>query len=174
MNRKEAGVFGRPAAALGLVAMLTIVAPGCGYGTDSLFRPNIRTVHVETFATKEFRRDLELLLTEAVKKRVSVDTPYRVAAKERADTVLKGEVLEVRQAAFAPDFVTRIPRDTQLTLIVRVLWQDLRDGAIYADDRIEVQSVDYLPGAGESEKFAQDRAIDRMAARIVKRMYDEW
>lgn len=174
MNRNQTRRAGRHGAAICMMALGCVALPGCGYGTDSLFRPNIRTVHVETFATKEFRRDLEFLLTEAVKKRVSMDTPYRVAAKERADTVLKGEVLEVRQAAFAPDFVTRIPRDTQLTLIVRVLWQDLRDGAIYADDRIEVQSVDYLPGAGESEKFAQERAIDRMAARIVKRMYDEW
>lgn len=159
---------------LSSAALLLAALTGCGYSSDGLFRKNVRTVHVETFATKEFRRDLEFQLTEAVKKRVGMDTPYRVAAKDKADTLLKGEVLEVRQAAFAPDFLTRQPRDTQLTLVIRMQWQDLRNGELYADERLEVQSVDYLPAAGESEKYAEDRAIDRMAAKIVRRMYDEW
>ncbi len=147
---------------------------GCGYRSDKLFRPDIQSVYVDMFESKEFRRDLEFQLTEAVKKRVSLETPYRVAAREKADTILVGEVLEERQASFAPDFRTRRPRDEQLTLAVRVQWKDQRNGRILMDQKELLQSVDYLPPAGESEKFAQQKAIDKLAARIVAKMYDDW
>ena len=157
-----------------LVLAALAALPGCGYRTDQLYRPNIETVHVEIFGSQEFRRDLEFKLTEAIKKRIGLDTPYRLASRQKADTILKGEVLEVRQAAFATDYLSRQPREKQLTLAVRVQWKDVRSGRVLVDQPVELQAVDYLPPAGETEAFAQERAIDRMAARIVAKMYDEW
>jgi len=147
---------------------------GCGYSSDQLFRTDVKTVYVEMFASREFRRDLEFLLTEAVKKRIATDTPYRLAPREKADTILRGEVLEERQAAFAPDFLTRQPRDKQMTLAVRVRWQDVNTGRLLMEREVLLQAVDYLPPAGETEKFAQQRAVDRLAARIVAQMYNDW
>jgi len=126
------------------------------------------------FESREFRRDLEFMLTEAVKKRIATDTPYRVAPKQKADTILRGEVLEERQAAFAPDFRSRQPRDKQMNLVVRVHWEDLRTGQVLVDRPLLLQAVDYLPPAGETERFAQQKGIDRLAARIVAQMYNEW
>lgn len=150
-----------------------LATTGCGYGAHEHFRTDIESIHVEMFASKEFRRDLEFMLTEAVKKRIAIDTPYRLVSKDKADTILKGEILEERQAAFAPDFRSRLPRDKQLTLAVQVEWKDLRSGEILLD-RPVLQSVDYLPPAGESEKFAQQRVIDKLAMRIIAGMYDDW
>jgi hypothetical protein len=158
-----------------LVAALLILV-GCGYrvGPAELYRPGIQTVHVQIFASKEFRRDLEFKLTEAIQKRIATDTPYRLASPEKADTILKGEVLEVRQAAFATDYESRLPREKQLTLAVRVQWQDVRTGRMLLDQPIELQAVDYLTPTGETEAFAQEKAIDRLAAKIVSKMYKEW
>ncbi|MFH1745705.1 MAG: LptE family protein [Planctomycetota bacterium] len=158
-----------------IAALITIIGlSGCGYRAGALHRPGIETVHVELFASQEFRRDLEFNLTEALKKRINLDTPYRLAAKDKADTILKGEVLEVRQAAFATDYLSRLPREKQLTLAVRVQWKDLRSGRVLIDQPVELQAVDYLTPTGETEKFAQQRAIDRLAAKIIAKMYDEW
>jgi hypothetical protein len=156
---------------LSMVMLWAIV--GCGYRNDTLFRDGIETVCVEVFESKEFRRDLEFRLTEAVVKRINMDTPYRLASKEKADTILTGEVLEEQQAAFAPDYETRQPRDKQLVLSVRILWKDLRTGRVLVDVPVQLEAADYLPPAGESEAYAQDRAIDRLAAAIVRRMYTE-
>lgn len=147
---------------------------GCGYSSEALFRPDIKTVHVEIFESKEFRRDLEFLLTERVKKRIATDTPYRIASKEKADTILKGELLEERQGAFAPDFGTRRPRDYQMNMVMRVQWKDLRTGAMLFDTPFLLSSVDYLPPAGETEEWAQRKALDRLAQKIVARMYSDW
>ncbi len=161
--------------ALGLTLWLVAAGvPGCGYRTGEIFRDDVQTVHVQIFGSKEFRRELEFKLTEAVKKRINTDTPYRLAGPEKADTILSGEVLEVRQAAFATDFQSRLPRDKQLTLAVRVQWKDLRSGRMLVDQPVELQAADYLPPAGETEEFAQERTIERMAARIVAKMYRDW
>lgn len=162
------------AAMIGLALLSLPVLTGCGYSSRGLYREDVRSVHVEIFTSREFRRDLEFHLTEAVQKRIGTDTPYRLAPKEKADTILRGQVLEVRQAAFAPDPISRQPRDIQLTLAVRVEWKDQRDGRILLDQPVLLQAVDYLPAPGETEAFAQRKAIDRMAARIVARMYDDW
>lgn len=167
-------MIGRRFAGVVVLAAIVLSAAGCGYSSKGLYRDDIRTVHVEIFASKEFRRDIEFLLTEAVQKRVNTDTPYRLAGRDRADTVLRGEVLEVRQASFAPDPVSRQPRDIQLTLAVRLEWKDQRSGEILLDQPILLQAVDYLPAAGESEPYAQQKAVDQMAARIVSRMYADW
>jgi hypothetical protein len=157
----------------GLSAVLLAVV-GCGYKSGGPFRTDLETVSVEMFGSKEFRRDLEFKLTEAIKKRIGSDTPYRVAPRESADTILVGEVLEERQAAFAPDFLSRQPREKQLTLAVRVQWKDARTGRMLVDKPIVLQAVDYLTATGETEEFAQERAIDKLAARIVAELYEDW
>lgn len=158
-----------------MVAMAALLATaGCGYRSDTLFRPNVRTIYVDMFTSKEFRRDLEFSLTEAVKKRISMETPYRLAPRDKADTILKGEVVEQRQSAFGPDPLSRLPREKQLTLAIRVTWKDQRSGQILVDQPVLLQAVDYLPPAGESEKFAQSKAIDRLAQRIIARLYEDW
>lgn len=162
------------AARLTALGLLMAIMSGCGYSSGRLYRNDVASVYIDMFESREFRRDLEFLITEALKKRISTDTPYRLVSREEADTVLKGEVLEERQAAFAPDFRTRIPRDKQLTMVVRMNWKDQRSGKILLDQDFQLQSVDYLPPAGESEGYAQQKAMDRLAARIVSRMYADW
>lgn len=147
---------------------------GCGYELNGPFRQGIQTVYVDMFTTREFRRNLEFQLTEAVKKRIGLETPYRLAPKESADTILRGEILEERQAAFAPDFNTRIPRETQLVLGCRMEWKDLRSGEILVDRPVVLQAVDYLRPTLETEKYAQQVVVDKLAARIVTEMYDAW
>lgn len=161
-------------AGVAFAASLLSLCGGCGYSAGGPFRKDIKTVYVDMFESKEFRRDLEFILTEYVKKKIGAETPYRLASKEKADTILTGEVLEERQAAFAPDFISRLPREKQLTMAVRVQWKDLRNGKMLFDQPVELQAVDYLPATGETEKFAQEKALEHLAGRIVSKMYDEW
>lgn len=147
---------------------------GCGYRAGELYRGDVKTVYVDMFGSREFRRDLEFMLTEAVKKRIGFETPYRLAPREKADTILTGEVLEERQAAFAPDYLSRLPRQKAATLAVRVTWKDLRSGKMLVDQPVLLDTVDYLPPTGETEKFAQQQLVDKLARRIVQKMYADW
>lgn len=155
-------------------ALSMLAGTGCAYHWGGPFRNDVSTVYVDMFTSREFRRDIEFNLTEAVKKRISSDTPYRLTSREKADTLLTGEVTEVRQTAFAEDFRTRQPREKQLTLAVRIQWKDLRSGRMLVDVPVQLQAADYLPPTGETDTFALDRAVDGMARQIVARMYEDW
>jgi hypothetical protein len=141
--------LGRGVLCAGL-AVAAVAAGGCGYSTERPFprhdadgRP-IRTIAVEIFQSREFRRGLELQLTEALAKRIEAETPYRLAGKARADTVLRGEVKEVRQSTIGHDFAQNRPRETAATFVVAMQWKDLRTGRVLVDRPNLVQTVDYI------------------------------
>jgi hypothetical protein len=160
---------------LGLGLIITsALSAGCGYKAGGPYRTDVHTVCVDMVGSKEFRRDIEFMLTEAIKKRIAVETPYRLAPREKADTILTAELLEERQMALAPDFETRQPREKQLALAVKVQWKDLRTGQLLVDQPVLLQAVDYLTPTGETERFAQERAVDRLAKAIVAKMYEDW
>lgn len=147
---------------------------GCGYSAKRPFPQSVRTVYVDMFGSKEFRRGLEMRLTEAVRKRIDMDTDYRNAPRNRADTLLTGGITEFRQTAFASDFRTDIPRQLLGQLVVHFRWKDVRTGRILAEAPNLVQETDYVAGVNETETDALNKAIDDLAERIVERMETPW
>ena len=159
---------------VGLLAA-TLVLSGCGYSTKRPFPDGISTVHVEMLHSQEFRRELEFELTEALVKRIEMDTPYRIADRAHADTVLSGEVLEVRQNVLGKRFDTGTPREQGAQITVRYRWKDQRTGKILVERPRFVHQVAYIPIAGESfDTGVRVRGIDQMAERIVETMESEW
>lgn len=152
---------------------------GCGYSTDrnDLVRTTnsnndrIRTVAVDVFESREFRRGLELQLTEALAKRIESETPFKLAKKDRADTIITGVIQEVRQSTMGRDFRTVRPRETISTVVVSFQWKDLRSGEVLVDRPNYVQTVDYIPPLGEDFYHASQRAMDRLSERIIEELY---
>ncbi len=147
---------------------------GCSYSTERPFRKDVKTICVKPFGSREFRRRIEFNLTEAIKKRINMDTPYKLTDEKHADTVLTGEVLAVRQNTMGRDFRLDVPRETQLTLIVRFQWKDLRTGKILVKKDKWLQSYDYARPVGETEYTALQGAVDRMAETIVEQLETDW
>lgn len=159
---------------ISLSGILCLVS-GCGYSITRPFRTDVKTIYVEPFATREFRRRIELDLTEAIKKRISLDTPYKIARnRAEADTVLTGEVLEVEKSASGRDFDLNLPRESQLTLIVSFQWKDLRTGDILAKYDNFRASYSYSTVVGEPEYIGLQGAINRIAERIVEQLEADW
>ena len=83
-----------PHSALSLITAADVCilhSPGCaGYqlGNRSLYRPDIRTVHVPMVQSDSYRRYLGERLTEAVVKEIELQTPYKVVDSDSADSVL--------------------------------------------------------------------------------------
>ncbi len=157
-----------------LIGVVLAGGAGCGYSTRRPFPDGIRTVHVKTFESKEFRRDLEFALTEAVVKRINLDTPYRIAPLKSADTVLTGEVLEVRNRTIGDDFETQLPRETASTIIVAFRWKDLRSGRILVERERFLFTTPYIPPVGETFATGQIRGMDNLAEAIVETMESPW
>jgi len=150
-----------------------LLVAGCGYSTERPFRNDVQTIYVEMLHSKEFRRELEFKLTEALVKRIEMDTPYRIAPREQADTVLSGEILRVDERSFGTDFDTDRPRELGTTIVMNWRWKDLRTGELREMPR-QVYTTSYIPPVGETFDTATVRGLDRMAEQVVEGMEKDW
>ncbi len=167
---------------------LTILLAGCGYSQsggennkqqggyhwNSLYREDIQTVAVPIFTTKDFRRGIEFRLTEAVIKQLELHAPYKVVPKERADTILEGQVTSVKVGTLSKDFFTNQPREQQLVISIALTWKDLRTGKILLQRRNLQQEGVFHPPLGEGEFVGAQQAIERFALVIVQEMQADW
>lgn len=147
---------------------------GCGYTTERPFRTDIQTICVDMLHSKEFRRGLEFQLTEALVKRIEMDTPYRIASCDRADSALTGEIIEVQQRTIGTDFDTDLPRETGATIVMSWRWKDLRTGELLRERGRFLHTTTYIPPVGESFQTGMTRGLDGMAERIVEAMEKNW
>lgn len=157
-----------------LLATLTAALSGCGYSTARPFRADIQTVHVEMFHSRDFRRELEFRLTEALGKRIEMDTPYRLAPRNTADAVLAGEITEIKNRTFGDDFALDQPREIGSTVVVRFRLTDMRSGEILVEQPQFVYQTSYIPPVGETFTQGMTRALDGLAERIVETMETRW
>ena len=163
-----------PALVCGAVLGTFFVLAGCSYSTERPFRTDIQTIHVEMFHSKEFRRELEFRLTEAIVKRIQMDTPYRISPRQTAEALLTGEVLAVENRTFGDDFDLDVPREIGSTVVVRFRLQDLRTGDVLVERPRFVFQTSYIPPVGETFTTGMTRALDGLAEQIVEAMESDW
>lgn len=159
---------------IGLVSGLLLSAVGCGYSSQSLYRESVRTVYVDMAESREFRREIEFKLTEALRKEIDRITPYTNAPRQKADTILSAEVLEWRESTLGNDLITALPRQTAGTLAIRYRWQDQRTGKILVENPRFITTVEYIRPVGEDTQNAYDDAVVKLARKVVQSMETPW
>ena len=157
-----------------LLSVGAAVSSGCGYSTRRPFSTDIQSIHVEMFQSKEFRRELEFRLTEAIVKRIEMDTPYRIAPRRIADALMTGEILSVDNRTFGDDFDTNLPREIGSTIVVRFRFQDMRTGEILAQRRRFVYQTSYIPPVGETFDQGMTRGLEGLAEKMVESIESDW
>ncbi|MCA9178339.1 MAG: hypothetical protein KDB14_27955 [Planctomycetales bacterium] len=173
-----------PTSLLALLALLSVACAGCaGYqvGADTLFRKDVRTVHVPIFQSDSLRRHLGERLTEAVTRKIDSMSAYRLAAANEADSVLSGRILYDRKAVIAENrFDT--PRALEAKLVVQIEWLD-RNGlpltqlnsVVIPDSLVSIAHAEnFIPEPGQSLETAHQKAIERLADEIVSQMEARW
>ena len=164
-----------------VVCVFALTIPACqstdprlGYTSRSLFDESIKSVQVNIFSTKEFRRGLEFELAEALVKRIEADTPYKVLKGPQADTVLDGQLVAVRQAVLANLYGSGLPAEKQQQMVVNFTWKDRRSGRILAQGKDVRVVAEYNPPVGETFYTGQQELMDKMARKIVDHMRQNW
>src|SRR5262245_64996749 len=66
------------------------------YQWRSLYREDVKTVAVPIFKTKDYRRGVEFALSKALVNQIEMRTPYKVVERGKADTVMEGEIVEIK------------------------------------------------------------------------------
>lgn len=164
-----------------MLCCLSLQGVGCGYRLGAFHANDVRTVAVPIFESDADRRGIEYQITEAVQQEIKTRTPYKLAKEPFAETRLRGKVISVRKRPLGE---TRFddPRELQYTLMVEVVWEDLRTGAILAEQTIPVETsslaleaqADFAPEVGQSQAVATQKAVEKIATQIVDRMETPW
>ena len=160
------------------MALAALSAGGCGYTTQSQYPAEVRTVAVPiwTVGKNVYRRELEFRLTEAIQKRIALDTPYKVASKGQADTLLTGTVDLVEQRVLSSNPDTGRPRELEVSIRVSFTWSDQRTGKTRKHEPSFKISKTYISHEPFDEDFflGSGEVIDEMARRIVERLEADW
>ena len=145
-----------------------------GYQWHSLYREDVQTVAVPIFTNRDFRRGMEFKLSKAVVNQIEAHTPYKVVARDRADTVLEGEIAKVEVNTLSRSFVEGIPQEQVMLVTVNFIWKDLRTGRILMQRKNFQQTASFYPTVGEGEFVGSQQAVEKLALGIVQEMQAEW
>ncbi len=172
------------ATAIGVAAMLA----GCGYSQSneyggvkqggyewhSLYREDVRTVAVPIFTNKSFTRGIEFQLTKAIANYMESSTPYKIMPREKADTILEGEIVSSTGSMISADRRSTLPQEEMLTVRVNFVWKDLRTGRILVQRKGFEQNTMYYPTLGESAFVGNQSGMEKLATAIVQELQAEW
>lgn len=161
-----------------------VLLSGCaGYqlGQRSLYRPDIRTVHVPVVQSDSYRLYLGERLTEAVVKEVELRTPYKVVASDTADSVLSIRLVSDSKRVINNNRFSE-PRDIETDFFVQASWIDRRGDLIMSHEDVPAapllvnlgQQANFVPEGGQSLVTAQQEAIQKLAQQIVGQMELAW
>lgn len=170
------------------LAIVASVAGGCcleGYhiGPQGLYNMEIRSVYVPMIEANTYRQDFGERLTEAIVKKISEQTPYRIANAKDADSVLTVKLTGETQTVSALNRYDDT-RQKNVELTATAVWTDVRgvaspnqspNDALSKQSGATILSQSFLvPEMGQSTATAQQEAIDKLADRIVGLMETAW
>lgn len=147
---------------------------GGGYQWQSLYREDVKTVAVPIFTNSSFMQGVEMSLTKAVVNQLEARTPYKVVPRERADTILEGQITDVRRSTISRDTETAVPQEQLYVIDVDLVWKDLRTGQILVERRNFEQTTTYYPTLGEGRFVGNQQAVERLALAIVQELQADW
>jgi hypothetical protein len=145
-----------------------------GYTWHTLYRQDVRTVAVPIFTNKSFSRGVEFQLTKAITNYLESSSPYKVVSREKADTILEGEIMSVDGSVISSDIRTALPQEEMITIRVNFVWKDQRSGKILVQRKAFDQSTMYYPTLGESAFVGKQNGVERLAIGIVEQLQADW
>jgi hypothetical protein len=157
---------------------LAALAPGCkvtGYSIRAPYDTKIKTVYVPVFKSVTFRRDLNIMLTEAVIKEIERKTPYKVVQDpDEADSTLEGTV-NFSDKNLVVENPFNLPRQLTTTMMVTATWTDNTVEKKEAPNPAVIAEIfNFYPEIGESAQAAYYRTCEKLAVQIVNMMEEPW
>lgn len=159
---------------IALLVALAALPAGCGYSSKTLYTTSYRTISVPIFGNKTFRRDWEFRLTEAIDKNLEARTPYKLAPRAKADTVLTGEIVDISETPLTRRYGTNLPRETELVVIVNFTWKDAKTGRTLLERKMFARGATEIPQLGERVVDTEQLAVERCAYAIVSQLQKDF
>ncbi len=146
-----------------------------GYSNESLFPQDVESVRLEMLDNQTFRRGVEYELSDALSKRIEVDTPYKIVTDtDHADTVISGRVLAIEEMALSTDRDIGTVLESEVLIRAVVNWKNLKTGNLMIDHQTVSASASYSHYQMQDFKYASTLAANNLARKIVELMEGGW
>lgn len=175
-----------------LICLVFLIA-GCGYTTRSMISDEYKTIYITPFTNKiditnqldtaskykVYKPLLDTDITREVNNKFVKDGNLKIASKESADLILKGEVVEfVRDPLRYTD--NNDVEEYRLRILVNIsLWNNRDNKLLWEENNFTGEAAyftSYYPVVSQqiSESTAINNAILDLARRITNRTIEEW
>ena len=163
----------------GALVLFTLGLCGCaeltGYSNESMFPQEVDSICLEMFDNQTFRRGAEYELSDALSKRIEVETPYKiVSSRDRADTVITGRIVSIGELALSTERETGRVLEKEVELQALVNWKNLKTGELLIDNESVRASASYSEYQQQDFKYASTLAANNLARKIVELMEKKW
>ena len=158
---------------------LTLTLCGCsklnGYSNESMFPQDVDSVCLEMFDNQTFRRGAEYELSDALSKRIEVETPYKiVSSRDRADTVITGQIVSIGELGLSTERETGRVLEKEVELQAVFNWKNLKTGELLIDNELVSASASYSGYQQQDFKYGSTLAANNLARKIVELMEKRW
>lgn len=146
-----------------------------GYSNEPLFPRDVGTVCLKMFDNQSFRRGIEYELSDALAKRIEVETPYKIVSNpDLADTVISGQITAIGELALSTDRDIGSVLEKEVELQAVVTWKNLKTGELLIDHQQVIASASYSEYQKQDFKYASALAANNLARKIVELMERNW
>ncbi len=168
-----------PATLLATSALATVGCahdPRDGYAATNPYPSSVKTIALPIFQNRSYLRNFEFDLTEALIKRITTSTPYRVAGEAAADTILRGTITDISLTELSRDPRTGLANEMMVRVTVDFEWSDLRSGKPLVARTGFMTSALFVPSrpAREPLELARFEAVQQLARDLVDQMQSVW
>ena len=175
MKRKRKNHFLVSCGLFSIFAAL-LTSGGClkDYSNESLYRNDISTVYVEMFDTSSYRRGVEVDFTDALCKRIELETPYKIVSdKNRADSIISGQIA-ITNSTLSLERETGRALENEMKVSADVSWKNLRTGEFIMENESANASVAFSKPLNQGENYSTIQAANRLAKKVVELMQNDW
>ena len=171
------------------IAFIILNFFGCGYTTRSMISNKYKTIYISPFVNKiditsesyvgskykVYRPLLETDITKAVNNKYLFDGNLKPVAKENADLVLKGDLIDFRRDPLRYTDADDVA-EYRLNLVVNIsLWDNKENKLVWEENGFTGIFSYFTTGQyAQSENMVINNAVDDLARRIVERTVEEW
>jgi hypothetical protein len=131
-------------------------------------------VAVPIFTNIDFARGDEFTLTKAVVTQIEQRTPYKVVSRDKADTILEGQITRVKLGTISSDRTSALPQEQLYGIRINFTWKDLRTGKIIVERRGFEQQSPFYPTLGEGRPTGSLNTVEQLATAIVQELEAQW
>jgi len=174
--------------------LLASVLIGCGYTTRSMLSGKYSTIYITPFLNKVditqesysaskyriYRPMLETNITKRVINRYLFDGNLKPVKEEKADLVLKGELVEYRKDPLTYNADSDDVSEYRINIYVNLALWDTKENKLVWQENSYNGNYSYFTSIASSnvikvsEDTAVTNAIEDLARRIVERTVEQW